>query len=522
MTRWAVAALAADLFARDPVALGGLRVVARAGPVRDAFLRRLPPARKLPLGVCEGALSGEIDLAATLAAGRPVRRPGLLDAPGPLLLPSAERCAPDLAARLGQALDAGNHALIALDEGEDETPPPALLDRLGLVVDLDGLRASALDDAALADLYPMDAPVADPIAHLSALAAALGVGSLRAPLIAARAARLAAAGGPVTEAHCALAAELVLAPRATRLPAPEEAAPAPEATPDAPAEGRRLEDRVLDAIRPALPADLLAALATGRAPGAKGQGAGAKRRGNRRGRPLPPRAGRPDGRARIDLVATLRAAAPWQRLRGGGPGAPVRVRGADIRLKRAERRSDRLVIFAVDASGSAAAGRMAEAKGAVELLLAEAYARRDHVALIGFRGDGAELLLPPTRSLARTKKRLAGLPGGGGTPLAAGLREGATLAHHARARGMAPALVVLTDGRPNVALDGAGGRPRALADAQAMGRRIRADGLAGLVIDTGARPSAALADLAAGMGAACLPLPRADAGALSRAVAAAL
>jgi len=76
--------------------------------------------------------------------------------------------------------------------------------------------------------------------------------------------------------------------------------------------------------------------------------------------------------------------------------------------------------------------RLAEAKGAVELLLSEAYSRRDHVSLISFRGDTAEILLPPTRSLVQTKKRLAALPGGGGTPLASGLVEALKMAHQAR------------------------------------------------------------------------------------------
>ncbi|MEL6588214.1 MAG: VWA domain-containing protein, partial [Pseudomonadota bacterium] len=233
---------------------------------------------------------------------------------------------------------------------------------------------------------------------------------------------------------------------------------------------------------------------------------------------LPPRAARPDGRARIDLVATLRAAAPWQKLRKRKPGDPVQVRASDIRLKRYETRSDRLLIFAVDASGSAAFARLAEAKGAVELLLAEAYARRDHVALVSFRGYAAELLLPPTRSLVRTKRELGSLPGGGGTPLAAGLRQSAEIAIQARGRGMDPALVVLTDGRPNISLNGTASRSDATADATAMSRLIRADGMAGLVIDTGNRPTPALADMAREMGAQCLPLPRADAAGLSRAV----
>ena len=102
----------------------------------------------------------------------------------------------------------------------------------------------------------------------------------------------------------------------------------------------------------------------------------------------------------------------WPR-RTSGCAAPATA--GDIRLRRYEERSDRLLIFTVDASGSAALARLAEAKGAIEILLAEAYARRDHVCLIAFRGTEAELLLPPTRSLVQTKRRLAGLPGGGGT-----------------------------------------------------------------------------------------------------------
>ena len=87
-------------------------------------------------------------------------------------------------------------------------------------------------------------------------------------------------------------------------------------------------------------------------------------------------------------VATLRAAAPWQPLRRQAvPGKEgLHIRPADIRLKRYQDQSDRLLIFTVDASGSAAVSRLNEAKGAVELLLAQAYAARDHVALIAFRG----------------------------------------------------------------------------------------------------------------------------------------
>lgn len=225
------------------------------------------------------------------------------------------------------------------------------------------------------------------------------------------------------------------------------------------------------------------------------------------------------------MVATLRAAAPWQRLRRTAqPDAPglVRLRPADIRLKRFEDRSDRLLIFAVDASGSAAFARLAEAKGAVELLLAAAYARRDHVALIAFRGMGADTLLPPTRSLVQTKRRLAGLPGGGGTPLAAGLRAGLDAALAARGRGMTPTLALLTDGRANIALDGRADRAQAGLDATAMARALRGRGIPAVVLDTAARPQPALRELAAAMHATYMPLPRADAGRLSRALGTAI
>ncbi|WP_412509900.1 VWA domain-containing protein, partial [Roseovarius sp. SYSU LYC5161] len=110
---------------------------------------------------------------------------------------------------------------------------------------------------------------------------------------------------------------------------------------------------------------------------------------------------------RHDVIATLRAAAPWQALRARHGAARVVIHPGDIRLRRYEDRSDRLVIFVVDASGSAAMARLAEAKGAVELLLGQAYARRDHVAVVAFRGSAAETLLPPTRSLVQAKRRLA-------------------------------------------------------------------------------------------------------------------
>ena len=533
------AATALSLLAIDPAGLRGVWLRARAGPVRDMVLAAITtplPMRRLHPTIADDALFGGLDLAATLAAGHQVRSAGLLNTPACLTLTMAERCPPGLAARLAQALDAPGHCLIALDEGEgDEGLPAALTERLGLFVDLGDVVWSdatlALDHAAItaarARLQQVHTP-ADAVALLTRAAASLGISSLRAPLLALAAARAAAAlrgADIITEADLRLAAELVYAHRA--LPQ-SEAAPenAPEPPPPVPDNAQNTQqntdipDEVLiAAARTALPPDLLAALNAGRAArAAKGaSGTGGARAGNRRGRPLPSRPGRLGTGARIDLVATLRAAAPWQGVRRAQSprAATLHIRPGDIRLKRYVETSDRVLIFAVDASGSAAFARLAEAKGAVELLLAAAYARRDHVALLAFRGTMAELILPPTRSLVQTKRRLAGLPGGGGTPLAHGLQLSLATALQARARGLTPTIALLTDGRGNIALDGRANRAQAEEDATAQARAIAATGLSAVIIDTGTRPQPGLQTLARTMAAPYVALPRADAHRLS-------
>ena len=142
--------------------------------------------------------------------------------------------------------------------------------------------------------------------------------------------------------------------------------------------------------------------------------------------------------------------------------------------RRFKQRSGTTTIFVVDASGSRRSHRLAEAKGAVELLLADCYVRRDQVALIAFRGRGAEMLLPPTRSLARAKRSLAG---------AAGRRRHAARRRDRRGRragrrGPPPAaarrlVVLLTDGRANIARDGTAGRAAAETDALDAARAVR-------------------------------------------------
>ncbi len=167
------------------------------------------------------------------------------------------------------------------------------------------------------------------------------------------------------------------------------------------------------------------------------------------------RLGRP-----LSLAATLRAAAPYQRTRRQGrlPGAvarPVILNPADFREKVYRRKTGRLVVFVVDSSGSIGTlYRMEEAKAAALALLAEAYQKRDRVALIAFYGRQAELLLPPTNSPDLAARLLAELPSGGKTPLAAALHLTQKLLKVEQAKDPAvnPHIVLMTDGRPNIPL----------------------------------------------------------------------
>lgn len=395
-----------------------------------------------------------------------------------------------------------------------------------------------LDGIPLSDLVPVPSVTvnasstvrvsSEAIAAITVAAATLGIGSLRPPRFALAAARaMARLGDRSTPSDDDLrdAVSLTLAHRAA--PAPEDA-PEPEPPPDAPqpqdadpADGGGTKgDRMVDAARAALPPGLLTALAAGRAQDASGTGAGAQKTNGTRGRPRPARPGAPS-RGRIDTVATLRAAAPWQTIRRAAhpdDSRPVLIQPSDIRLRRFQQQTERLVIFVLDASGSAAMARLAEAKGAIELLLSDAYAARDHVAVVGFRGNGAQCLLAPTGSLTRAKRALAGLPGGGGTPLAAGLQMGVTFATQARRGARSPSLVLMTDGRANIATDGLPDRTRAMSEAQDACRLIAAASLPLLCVDTGTRPNRALRELADIAHARYLALPRAGAGALASAV----
>jgi len=413
----------------------------------------------------------------------------------------------------------------------------------------------------------------DSLDALVGVAEQLGVVSIRALNLAMNTAKCLAAfdrEDEVSSMHLQRAIALVLSPRATRMPqsAPpeeeevpmesdeqpeneqepvdQEPPPPPETSPEDQKQEEEqdqedqepesntetpqaLEDEILEAAQAAIPADLLARLADLadlKSPKGMGGKTGAVKVGRMRGRPLGNMPGMPEGGKTLSIIDTLRAAVPWQRVRraemiAAGKTIPlgkIMIRKEDFRIKRYQERTQTLTMFIVDASGSSAMHRLAEAKGAVELLLAECYIRRDQVAVMSFRGSAAELILAPTRSLVKAKRALSGLPGGGGTPLSRAIDESFEVANASMRKGLTPALVFLTDGRANIAKDGSPGRPKAMEDAQQSARSASYFSFKSLWIDTSPQARDEGKAMAALLGSMYLPLPNAGANEVSQAI----
>ena len=590
---WNDALTSLQLLQIDPSGFGGIWLRAPFGPVRERWLRHLLAAGlntvKVPGSVDMERLLGGIDLSLTLQTGSLHMQSGLLQQAdqGVVCISMAERFPAALMAPMTQAMDTQSlpplrmsdgsesaprtqFGVVALDESMDDEPPigKSLQERLGLWFDLQALAPSnvpelefsqlsqgnasdqSLDIRIPADkllqtrqLLPQIQWSDDQALAVCATALGLGIDSLRTPTLALRVACCHAAlnmRSRVSDEDLEFAARRVLAPRATRWPAPAEQQPAPDTSQEAEQEppdqqaqqdpppadqssqdepptdspsAEDLQEMMIASALASLPPNLLDSLLTkpGSSQGNSSGRSGQFRSGMQRGRPLPPRPGRPAGHARLHVLATLRAAAPKQKLRSGAGQGRVAIRSEDFHVHRFQQNSASCMILALDASGSAALQRLAEAKGAVELLLQQSYARRDSVCIVAFRGAKAQLLLPMTRSLVRAKRAMTGLPGGGGTPLALALKMACEQSIQLQRQGVTPILVVLSDGRANVTLQGLGGRVQAQADALLWVQQWRQTGHRSLWIDTSIQPDPQVQNLADAMGASYMPMPQVQA-----------
>ena len=577
----------------DPRGFGGIWLRAPFGPVRERWLRHLLASGlntvKVPGSVDMERLLGGIDLSLTLQTGSLHMQSGLLQQAdqGVVCISMAERFPDALMAPMTQAMDTQSlpplrmsdgsesaprtqFGVVALDESMDDEPPigKSLQERLGLWFDLQALAPSDVPELEFSQLcqgnasdQALDIRISveklrqasqllphiqwsdDQALAVCATALGLGIDSLRTPTLALRVACCHAAlnmRSRVSDEDLEFAARRVLAPRATRWPAPAEQQPAPDTSQEAEQEppdqqaqqdpppadqssqdepptdspsAEDLQEMMIASALASLPPNLLDSLLTkpGSSQGNSSGRSGQFRSGMQRGRPLPPRPGRPAGHARLHVLATLRAAAPKQKLRSGAGQGRVAIRSEDFHVHRFQQNSASCMILALDASGSAALQRLAEAKGAVELLLQQSYARRDSVCIVAFRGAKAQLLLPMTRSLVRAKRAMTGLPGGGGTPLALALKMACEQSIQLQRQGVTPILVVLSDGRANVTLQGLGGRVQAQADALLWVQQWRQTGHRSLWIDTSIQPDPQVQNLADAMGASYMPMPQVQA-----------
>jgi len=576
---WFDANLIAILLAINPRGLKGVTVKSQFGPVRDAWLKYLTDLTasagskilKAPANISADQLKGALDIEASLQSGSLVMSKGLLErAQGHLLLlPMVERMDLHAIALISQALDEKNtndaathFAIIAFDESDnaDEAISARLLDRLAFEFYLDQLSIAEIKDTLEVDsdditkakrLLPSITCSNNYLEVMTKAGLSLGVSSFRANQFALETAKtLAALRGlaEVGQDEVIDAARLVYTPskrmhmnsemdqtdhdsegnqddqdqaqdrknQTDDLQNDSESSDRPNQ--EQPSD-EELEDMIVEAIKASIPPQLLRQskknLLTARSASNISGKSGATQKNFFSGRPLTSRKGRPQDGRRLDILKSIRAAIPWQRLRGqmlnGEQQKIVRTRidfrSEDLHIKQYLRRRGTVTIFLVDASGSSATQRLAEAKGALEELLAQCYIRRDEVAMVSMRGAKAEIVLPPTRSLVRAKRNLATLPGGGGTPLAAGLRAANELAISLERKGLTPIIVIMSDGKANVNLNGVGGRESAHSDALMAAKELRIKNHRLLFVDTSPKPEILAQELSSAMAAQYFPLP---------------
>lgn len=353
---------------------------------------------------------------------------------------------------------------------------------------------------------------------LAMAALELGVEGNRADLFALRAARASAAlaaHAEISEEDIIAAIEHVLLPRATSIPAKPDNSQAQSQTSESDsrdesdsigseaardsfenqsqASARGIDDLILEAIDARLPDDILNHPERNDSRNSFGKRSG--KASSERGR-YSHNGEKAGVNSRVAIDATLRVAAPFQasRRKDGLHKTAVKVNASDLRFKRFKRRSGMLFLFVVDASGSMAINRIAQVKGALTRLLQDAYLHRDRVAMISFRGEAAETLLPPTKSVVLARRVVDSIPAGGGTPIAAGLMRALEVARQERLKNDSQVLLLLfTDGRANMSLrrdtnaEPGARAPIVSEELKHIGAMLRLEGIAAVVIDTKSR-----------------------------------
>ena len=538
----------------DP-SLGSLSIKANYSTVREAFLSSLlsllkpKPLRKIYPFQNPTDFTKSINMIDTLTLGMPKYNEDIFASDDiALILTNIEKMEKGLSTFLKDKIKNNNNKFfIALDESEsNEMPRANLSDYLIFSVNLGGTRYKDLKKVSInrkkiaearenLATVRVDKKILDYLLASAEIFSISNMHTIFSTLKVAKALCAYKRKKRVSREDITLAISLSMIHKAKQIPEfqQEEKAKAPEQEQlrddnESKENNSELnnEDKkmLIDALKISLPSNLIESLLLKNSQTISlGESAGSGEKNNNfsAGRPIPSVNRKYSSDKRIDLMATLTRAIPWQKIRSSSvtkKNRKIIIYPQDIMIKRFEKQSERLLIFLVDASGSNAIGRLAEAKGAIEILLSDAYAKRDNVALISFSGLKADPLLLPTKSLVTAKKKLSSLPGGGATPLANGLLEAFNMADAARSRNIKPIIILLSDGRGNMSLDGEGDRIKAIKDTNYVASLIKRNAINNIFIDTSRRKTPIADELARELNGHYFQLPLANSSSISKAV----